>query len=86
MKRRRVDWDEEIRKTEQIRKKGLFVSGLSFAVALIVMFGAGRMSGSAISVSRKVIAIFCLVLGLFLFRATARRRERLRREREERNE
>ncbi|NLL37271.1 MAG: hypothetical protein GX256_07105 [Fretibacterium sp.] len=81
-RRRRVDWDEELRKTERIRKKGFFISGLSFAVAMVVLIGASRMGGDTLVAWRKVIAIFSLIIAAFLFRAVARRRERLRRERE----
>ena len=42
------------------------------------------MGGVDVSVPRKVVAIACLVLGVFLFRVVLRRRERLRLEREER--
>ena len=84
MRRRRVDWDEEIRKTDRIRRRGFALSALSLVVALGVIFGVGRMGGVDVSVPRKVVAIACLVLGVFLFRVVLRRRERLRLEREER--
>ena len=84
MRRRRVDWDEEIRKTDRIRRRGFALSALSLVVALGVIFGVGRMGGVDVSVQRKVVAIACLVLGVFLFRVVLRRRERLRLEREER--
>lgn len=83
MRRRRVDWDEEIRKTDRIRRRGLALSALSFAVALAVIFAAGRMGGVEVALPRKVVAIACLILGASLFRIVLRRRERLRREREE---
>ncbi len=83
MRRRRVDWDEEIRKTDRIRRRGLTLSALSFAVALAVIFGARRMGGVEVALPRKVVAIACLILGVSLFRIVLRRRERLRREREE---
>ena len=84
MRRRRVDWEGEIRKTDRIRKRGFALSALSLAVALGVIFGVGRMGGIDVSVPRRVVAIACLILGIFLFRVVLRRRERLRREREER--
>ena len=83
MRRRRVDWDEELRKTERIRRRGVGLSALSLAVALAVIFGVGRMGGFDVALPRKVLAIACLVLGVFLFRVVLRRRERLRRERGE---
>ncbi|MDR1048452.1 MAG: hypothetical protein LBL51_01750 [Synergistaceae bacterium] len=83
-RRRRVDWDEELRKTERIRRKGLFMSALSFGVAMVFIFGASRMNEGGIEISRKVIVAFCFVTAMFLFRAVLARRARLRREREER--
>ncbi|MDR3231429.1 MAG: hypothetical protein LBT65_08305 [Synergistaceae bacterium] len=85
-RRRRIDWDEELRKTERIRRKGLFVSALSFCLAMSFIAGAGRLSKSGIEFSRKVIFTFCLVIAMFLLRGILRRRERLRREREERHD
>jgi hypothetical protein len=82
-RRRRVDWDEEIRKTERIRRKGLFTSALSFGVAMVFVFGASRMNEANIEISRKVIVAFCFVTAMFLFRAVLTRRARLRQEREE---
>ena len=50
MRRRRVDWDEEIRKTDRIRRRGFALSALSLVVALGVIFGVGRMGGVDVSV------------------------------------
>ena len=80
-RRRRVDWDEEIRKTERIRRKGLFTSVLSFGVVLIFAAGAGRMNEIGVEIGRKIIFAFCFVAAMFLFRAALRRRARLSRER-----
>ncbi|MDR1978334.1 MAG: hypothetical protein LBQ42_06340 [Synergistaceae bacterium] len=84
--KRRVDWDEELRKTERIRRKGLFVSALGFGVAAIFVVGAGRMGPAGVDVSRKLLFALCFVAAMFLARGTLRRGERLRREREEREE
>ncbi|MDR2178921.1 MAG: hypothetical protein LBP21_01305 [Synergistaceae bacterium] len=84
--RRRVDWDEELRKTERIRRRGLFVSALGFGVAAVFIMGAGRMSAAGIDVSRKLIFTICFVIAMFLLRGVFRRRERLRLEREEKEE
>ena len=81
--RQRVDWDEEARKTERIRRKGLFISALSFAVAAAFIFGAGGLKESGVEFSRKVIFTLCLLIVLFLARVVLRRRGRLRRERQE---
>ena len=79
--RRRVDWDEEIRKTERIRRRGLFTSLLSFAAVLI---GVNRTGGVDISVPRRVISIACIVVACFVLRVTMRHRARVVRERQER--
>ena len=81
--RRRVDWDEEIRKTERIRRRGFFISALGFGVAVIFILGANRMGPIGIDVTRKLIFTFCFVAAMFLVRGVFRRRERLRREQEE---
>ena len=78
-----MDWDEEIRKTERIRRKGLFISGLGFAVAVTCIFGVNLMGGAGVDLSRKIIFAVCIVLSILVLRITWRRRERLKREREE---
>jgi len=85
-RRRRVDWDEELRKTERIRRRGLFVSALSFCAAMALIAGASHLNKSGIEFSRRIIFTFCLVIAMFLMRGVLRRRERLRREREERQD
>jgi membrane protein implicated in regulation of membrane protease activity len=84
--RRRVDWDEELRKTERIRRKGLFISALGFGVAAVFIVGASRLNKSGVELGRKVVFTFCFLLAMFLVRGVLRRRERLRREKEEREE
>ena len=84
--RHRVDWDEEIRKTERIRRKGLFISALGFGVAVLFIFGTNRMGVGLVDVSRKIIFAMCFVLSMFIFKLAIRRKERLKREREEREE
>jgi hypothetical protein len=85
-RRRRVDWDEELRKTERIRRKGLFISALGFGAAMIFVFGAGRLNPGGVEISPKIVFTFCFVIAMFLLRGVLGRRERLRREREEREE
>ncbi|MDR1740307.1 MAG: hypothetical protein LBR38_00450 [Synergistaceae bacterium] len=85
-RRQRVDWDEEIRKTEAIRRRGLFMSLLSFAAAAAVIFGAGYMSGVQIEISRKVIFAFCLCAVLFAAKAVLSHRARSSERREQEKE
>ena len=82
-RRKRVDWDAEIRKSEQIRRRGLIMSGFSFALAMGVIVGLNRMGGLEIDIPRRVLSIACLIMACFLFRAVLKRRARLKREAEE---
>jgi len=79
----RVDWDEELRKTERIRRKGLFISVLGFAVAVVFILGAGGLSSGEIGVSRKFIFALCVLFTTFIVKLAWGRRERLKRQREE---
>ena len=81
--RHRVDWDEELRKTEQIRRRGFFISALSFGVAALFIFGLSRGGAGFADVSRKFVFALCLVLSMLVVRILSRRKERLKREREE---
>ena len=82
----RVDWDEEVRKTERIRRKGLFISALGFGVAVLFIFGINRAGDGLEEVSRKFIFALCFILSMFILRLTWNRRERLRREKKEREQ
>lgn len=81
-RRERVDWQAEIRKTEQIRRRGFAMSFLSFAVAAAVIFGVGRLGGVEVGLPRRVLSIACLVLACFTLRAVLKRRARLKRKQE----
>lgn len=65
--RKRVDWDEEIRKTENIRRRGIFMSVLSFAMAGAFIFGMSRFTGASVEIPRAVIVavIFCVSCVIF---------------------
>ena len=82
----RVDWDEEIRKTERIRRRGLFISALGFGVAILFIFGINRAGTGLEDVSRKIIFALCFILAMFITRIAWSRRERLRREKKEREQ
>ena len=62
-RRKRIDWDAEIKKTENIKRKGILKSSVSFAAACAFIFGISRFTGAEFQVSRKIIAviIFCLL-------------------------
>ena len=79
----RVDWDEELRKTERIRRRGLFISGLGFGVAVLFIVGLNRDGVGLADVAHRLIFAMCFVLSMFLVRIVWRRRERLMREKQE---
>lgn len=60
--RKRVDWDAEIRKTENIRRKGLLMSVLSFGMAVAFIFGISRSTGADVEIPKTVLfaVIFCV--------------------------
>mgnify|MGYP007069835875 CR=1 FL=1 len=60
--RKRVDWDAEIQKTENIRRRGLLMSVLSFGMAIAFIFGMSRSTGADIEIPRTVLfaVIFCV--------------------------
>ncbi len=72
--RRRVDWDEEIRKTEQIKRKGLLMSLVSFAVAVAFIFGIGKFTDNNIEIPRTVLFAGLFCVSCFVFRAIVRKR------------
>ncbi len=72
--RKRVDWDEEIRKTEQIKRKGLLMSLVSFAVAAAFIFGIGRFTDNSIEIPRTVLFAGLFCVSCFVFRAIVRKR------------
>ncbi len=67
-KRKRVDWDAEIRKTENIRRRGIMMSIVSFASACAFIFGISKFSGQEFELPRKIIS---LVIVSVLFIASA---------------
>ena len=72
--RKRVDWDEEIRKTEQIKRKGLLMSVVSFAVAAAFIFRIGRFTDNSIEIPKTVLVAGIFCVSCFVFRAIVRKR------------
>ena len=60
--RKRVDWDAEIQKTENIRRRGLLMSVLSFGMAVAFIFRMSRRTGADVEIPRSVLfaVIFCV--------------------------
>ena len=72
--RKRVDWEEEIRKTERIRRKGLFMSVLSFGMAIAFIFGMTRFTGADVEIPRSVLLAVVFCVSCVVFRAVMRHR------------
>lgn len=83
MRRRRIDWDEELKKTEQIRRKGFFLSGLSFGLSALLIYGASHLNKESIVFSKKIVATFFLLLFMLIVGGLLHRRKRLRQKQEE---
>lgn len=76
MRRKRVDWDEEIKKTEQIRWKGVRFSIASFALATFWIFGVGRMGKKAPFLGPLVLTLLFVAAGTLLFIMLLRRKQK----------
>ena len=77
--RKRVDWEEEIRKTERIRRKGLFMSVLRFGMAIAFIFGMTRFTGADVEIPRSVLLAVVFCVSCVVFRAIVKhRRDRKR--------
>ena len=81
MARKRVDWDAEIRKTENIRRKGLLMSALSFGVACALIFGMSKYTGKSIELPRTVLVAVCFCVSCLVLRVIMKKRAK-RHERE----
>ena len=73
--RKRVDWEAEIQKTEQIKRKGLLMSLVSFAVAVAVIFGVSRSTGANIEIPRAVLMAVVFLVSCVVFRAIVKHRK-----------
>ncbi|MBQ7733075.1 MAG: hypothetical protein IJT58_03540 [Synergistaceae bacterium] len=72
--RKRIDWDEEIRKTERIKRRGMLISALSLALACALIFGAGHVTGANIEIPRAVIVAVCFFVSCVIFRSVIKHR------------
>ena len=66
-RRNKIDWDEEIRKTEKIKRKGMLMSALSFAFTCAFIFGISRHSGIDVEIPKTVLfaGLFCVSCVIF---------------------
>jgi len=75
-RRKRIDWDEELKQTERIRWKGVRLSIASFCLAAFWIFGVGRMGRKDISTGQLVLVLLFLGAAMLLFIFIMRRRQR----------
>lgn len=75
-RRKRVDWDAEIRHTEKIRRKGLLMSMLSFGMAVAFIFGMSRYTGASVEIPRSVLFAVLFCVSCVVFRVIVRKRRR----------
>lgn len=66
MRRKRVDWDEELRKTERIRMRGFGFTAAGFILAFFWLLGA-RQIQKGISFMPMLFSIIMAACGVFLF-------------------
>ena len=79
-KRKRIDWDAEIQKTENIKRRGFLMSGLSFALACVLIFGMSRATGNEIEIPRAVLVTICFFVSCVIFGIVIKRRSKKRKE------
>ena len=72
--RKKVDWDAEIEKTEKIKRRGFFMSGLSFALTCVLIFGMSRSTGQDIEIPKTVLVAVCFFVSCLIFRAVMKHR------------
>lgn len=84
-KRNRIDWEKELRKTEQIRTRGFHMSVLSLLLAVAFLFGASKMNGG-ISVYPYLIMGGCFLAAVVVLVLTLRRRAEKQRKQKEMEE
>lgn len=75
-RRKRVDWDEEIRKTEKIRRKGLLMSALSFIFACAFIFGMSKRTGIDIVIPKAVLFAALFFVSCVIFSVIIKHRSR----------
>ena len=76
--RKKIDWDAEIEKTERIKRRGFLMSGLSFGLACVLIFGMNRATGAEIEIPKTVLtaaAFFasCVIFGIVMKRRAAKK-------------
>lgn len=75
MRRKRIDWEEELKKTEKIRMKGFKYTLSSFILALFWVLGA-RQIQREFSFAPLLLTVFFVAAGTVLFGIVARRKRK----------
>lgn len=66
-RRKKIDWDAEIEKTERIKRRGFLMSGLSFGLACVLIFGMSRATGAEIEIPKAVLMAVCFFVSCVIF-------------------
>jgi hypothetical protein len=78
MRRRHVNWDEELRKTEAIRMRGFRISAFGFVMGFLFLVGSVQLNDK-IPFGRNLLLIgyFVVAFGVlaFLWRRSAKRQK-----------
>ena len=84
-RRKRIDWEKEMQKTEEIRRRGFMTSILGFVAAALVIFGASRINNDE-SILRPVVMVGCIFAAIIILVFTLKRRaKRMKKIRDEGN-
>ena len=75
-RRKKIDWDAELEKTEKIKRRGFFMSGLSFALACVLIFGMGKAADAEIEIPRSVLTAVCFFVSCVILGVVMRRRSK----------
>ena len=82
-RRKKIDWDAELEKTEKIKRRGFFMSGLSFALACVLILGMSRATEAEIEIPRSVLTAVCFFVSCVIFGVVMRRRAKKKQEAKE---
>lgn len=77
-KRKKIDWDAEIEKTEKIKRRGFLMSGVSLAFACALILGMSRATGAEIEIPRAVLVTVCFIISCVIFGIVIKRRNKKR--------
>ncbi len=74
VRRKRIDWDEELKKTERIRLKGFRYTAAGFVLVLFWFLGVRQIQGE-ISFLPMLFPFFLVISGVLLFILVLRRKK-----------